>query len=66
MDRNKLKKLQRSAGFKRLLRKHGIKQRKKNTFLVLILLALIGYLIYMKASIYLIIGLTVLLILLMR
>jgi hypothetical protein len=67
MNKSQLKKLQKNGDFKRVMTKYGLKHKKgKNKILILILLAVIIYLIFTKANIYFIIGLTVLLILLMR
>ena len=65
MNGRLLKELQRNKRFRNYFMHHGM-PHKKNTLLILILIALIIYFIFTKANIYLIIGLTVLLILLMR
>ena len=66
MNKRELKKLHKDKEFMRLIQKNGLMKKEKHTLLILILLALIVYLIFTKASIYLVIGLTVLFVLLMR
>jgi len=61
-----LRKMQDSREFRRLIQNQGAVRKKRHTLLILIILALILYFIFTKANIYLVIGLTVLLILLMR
>ncbi|MBS3143858.1 hypothetical protein J4446_03225 [Candidatus Woesearchaeota archaeon] len=63
----KFMRLKKSKDFRDLMGSHGIMRRKKsNTLLVLILLALILYMIFKGGNIFLIIGLTILLILILR
>jgi len=66
MDKKALRKMQDSREFRRLIQNQGAVRKKRHTLLILIILALILYFIFTKANIYLVIGLTVLLILLMR
>jgi len=66
MDKRALKKLQSSKEFRKLIQKEGLTKKRKPFLLILILLALIVYFIFTRANLYLIIGLTVLLVFLMR
>jgi len=66
MNRKKLRELSRDKNFQKFLKQKNIGHKKKSTLLVLVVLALIIYLIFTKANVYLIIGLIVLLILMMR
>lgn len=66
MNQRDLRKLQKNKNFVKLVQKQGVLKKKRHTLLILILLALIGYFIFAKGNLYLIIGLTVLLVFLMR